>query len=128
MNDSYTHLNQNRPIYNNTSQIIDSTSQTILNASPSSSQLLVDSPQINSLLETLNNIHNNHLNDLSVPDQMDAVRNILNIDPSLYDADSNVASPLFDDIAGYDANCPICSTPGYDIICSRCDYSHDDAH
>ncbi|CAF3969026.1 unnamed protein product [Rotaria sordida] len=124
MNDSYMHLNQNHPIYNNTSQVIDSTSQTILNASPSSLQLLVDSSQINSSLGNSNNMHNNHLNDLNVLDQMDANSIILNIDPSLYDA----ASSLFDDIAGYDTNCPFCGTPGYDIICSRCGSSQDDAH
>ncbi|CAF4018619.1 unnamed protein product [Rotaria sordida] len=101
-----------------------STSQTILNASPSSLQLLVDSSQINSSLGNSNNMHNNHLNDLNVLDQMDANSIILNIDPSLYDA----ASSLFDDIAGYDTNCPFCGTPGYDIICSRCGSSQDDAH
>ncbi|CAF0956651.1 unnamed protein product [Rotaria sordida] len=101
-----------------------STSQTILNASPSSLQLLADSSQINSSLGNSNNMHNNHLNDLNVLDQMDANSIILNIDPSLYDA----ASSLFDDIAGYDTNCPFCGTPGYDIICSRCGSSQDDAH
>ncbi|CAF1031254.1 unnamed protein product [Rotaria sp. Silwood1] len=67
-----------------------------------------NSPQTNSLPGNTNSVYNIDLNDASVLQQMNTNGDILNNDPSLYDA------------ADCNTNCPFCGTPGYDIICCYC--------
>ncbi|CAF4915849.1 unnamed protein product [Rotaria sp. Silwood1] len=108
MVDSSMHINQGLSACYDTRQVIGSTSQTMLNALPSGSQFLSNSPQTNSLPGNTNSVYNIDLNDASVLQQMNTNGDILNNDPSLYDA------------ADCNTNCPFCGTPGYDIICCYC--------
>ncbi|CAF4356143.1 unnamed protein product [Rotaria sp. Silwood2] len=101
--DSSMHLNHGLPVYHNISQVIDTTSQTMLDISPSNSELLSDLPQTNYLSGDSININKNHSDVFNYSDYIDMDSIMLNADPSLCDT------------TGYDADHLLCDTAYCDV-------------